>query len=816
MTLELIQGLLLAFALVVILMPPYIRMLRHFGFGEADPRGRAREPQVKGGTPTMGGLLIIGVVVTMFVVLRWPVGGRGHRPARDARVRRPARRGGRLPQCPHGRGDPRPPEAAVADGGRHRRGVADPEHLRAVRVPGAVRRRRDHRSLAVRRVRRLRDRRGSERREHHGRPRRPGGRDAGVRVRLVPDHRPAQRARAAQHGLPVRPDHRRACSGSCGSTSIRPRCSWATRGRWRSGATLAVIALITGQILVLPLIGLIFVVETASDIIQIGYFKLLRRQRVFRMSPIHHHFELGGWDEEKITLRFWIVGDPRRAAGRHAVPGLDQCAALSMTARRPAGHRCPDARRRARRRACGSAGHRARARPQRDLARTVPRRCRGAGDRLRRPTGRRSWRRRSSSWAIAAVSLRLGPEVEPAVDVGGCRPGHDLALDQPGLPDDGAAAACRGSAALVDARAAGDPAGPGPGQRVGSVPPPVPGTHGRGDRHQGQDHDRVPGRTRSWPRIRSTRPSSAATSACPWSSACRELTPDHRVVVRAVRAAAAHPLARDDGGGVHERDLGPSRPPRLAWTPTGASSAGWPSWWTRTARWSSTWRTRSSAATRGWARLPPSCTGTIGRCPGGWASWMAGSWPRPWSGCRSPGAGSRRPGRAAGSCRSTSSRIPGRHNVSNALAAIAVGLLFGVAPDAIRRAAAAFTGVEHRLESVALVDGVRFVNDSQGTQPDAVIAALRAFPPPIVLIAGGRDKGVDLDRACPAWSRRRRSRRCSSGRAARRWTSLFRGAGLGRTAHAGTMEDAVRHARTGSPGRRWPAGRRERSGHGRC
>ena len=88
--------------------------------------------------------------------------------------------------------------------------------------------------------------------------------------------------------------------------------------------------------------------------------------------------------------------------------------------------------------------------------------------------------------------------------------------------------------------------------------------------------------------------------------------------------------------------------------------------------------------------------------------------------------------------------IPGAHNVSNALAAISAALLFGVAPDAIRRAAAAFTGVEHRLEQVAVVDGVRFINDSQGTQPDAVIAALRSFPRPLVLIAGGRDKGVDL------------------------------------------------------------------------
>ena len=73
------------------------------------------------------------------------------------------------------------------------------------------------------------------------------------------------------------------------------------------GATLAVIALVTGQILVLPLIGLIFVVETMSVVIQVAYFKTTGGRRLFRMSPLHHHFELGGWDEEKITLRFWIV-----------------------------------------------------------------------------------------------------------------------------------------------------------------------------------------------------------------------------------------------------------------------------------------------------------------------------------------------------------------------------------------------------------------------------------------------------------------------------------------------------------------------------
>lgn len=73
------------------------------------------------------------------------------------------------------------------------------------------------------------------------------------------------------------------------------------------GATLAVTALIAGQILILPLIGIIFVAETASVILQIAFYRLTGGRRLFRMSPMHHHFELGGWDEEKITMRFWIV-----------------------------------------------------------------------------------------------------------------------------------------------------------------------------------------------------------------------------------------------------------------------------------------------------------------------------------------------------------------------------------------------------------------------------------------------------------------------------------------------------------------------------
>ncbi len=73
------------------------------------------------------------------------------------------------------------------------------------------------------------------------------------------------------------------------------------------GATLAVTALITGQVMLLPVIGLVFVLETVQDIAQILWFKWKGR-RLFRMAPLHHHFELSGWPEEKVTLRFWIVG----------------------------------------------------------------------------------------------------------------------------------------------------------------------------------------------------------------------------------------------------------------------------------------------------------------------------------------------------------------------------------------------------------------------------------------------------------------------------------------------------------------------------
>jgi phospho-N-acetylmuramoyl-pentapeptide-transferase len=73
------------------------------------------------------------------------------------------------------------------------------------------------------------------------------------------------------------------------------------------GATLAVVTLTTGFVLLLPVLGVVFVAEIGSVVIQVGSYKL-RGKRIFRRSPVHDHFELIGWPEEKVTIRFWLIG----------------------------------------------------------------------------------------------------------------------------------------------------------------------------------------------------------------------------------------------------------------------------------------------------------------------------------------------------------------------------------------------------------------------------------------------------------------------------------------------------------------------------
>jgi phospho-N-acetylmuramoyl-pentapeptide-transferase len=74
------------------------------------------------------------------------------------------------------------------------------------------------------------------------------------------------------------------------------------------GATLAVVALMTGHWILLPLIAIIPFSETLSIILQVIYFRLTGGRRIFKMTPLHHHFELSGWSETQVVQRFWLIG----------------------------------------------------------------------------------------------------------------------------------------------------------------------------------------------------------------------------------------------------------------------------------------------------------------------------------------------------------------------------------------------------------------------------------------------------------------------------------------------------------------------------
>ncbi len=306
MTIELIQGLLLAFAIVVIIMPGYIRLLRWAGFGKQIRDEGPDTHFVKQGTPTMGGLLVIVVVIGVFFLLRGgadastfaplaALAGVGMLGAFDDYLNARTGEGIRVRQKLIW-------QVVVAFVAAWQ--IQQTYAITALAVPfvGAV------------------------------------PIDPAVYVFFA-----AFAIVAASNGvnltdgldglaggtlifafvsfmiiallnIPQQPNLALLCALIIGGLlgflwfNVHPaQVFMGDSGSLSLGATLAVTALITGQILVLPLIGLIFVLEAASDIIQIAYFKVSGGKRIFRMAPLHHHFELGGWDEEKITLRFWIV-----------------------------------------------------------------------------------------------------------------------------------------------------------------------------------------------------------------------------------------------------------------------------------------------------------------------------------------------------------------------------------------------------------------------------------------------------------------------------------------------------------------------------
>jgi phospho-N-acetylmuramoyl-pentapeptide-transferase len=307
MSVELIQALLLAFAVVAILMPAYIRLLQFIGMGKQIRAEGPESHQAKAGTPTMGGLLVIAVVVALFYFLRgFP-------------------RAGAIP-----------PVATLllvgllgaADdylNARTGEGIRARHKMIWLVVVGAFAAYQIQSTYAI----------------------------TAVAVPFIGDVTvdpwlyiafAAFAIIAAANGVnitdgldglaggtlvfafvaylliallnePTQPQLAVLCALVVGGLlgflwfNVHPaQVIMGDSGSLALGATLAVTALITGQILVLPIIGLIFVIETGSVVLQIGYFKLTHGRRIFRMSPLHHHYELLGWDEEKITLRFWIVG----------------------------------------------------------------------------------------------------------------------------------------------------------------------------------------------------------------------------------------------------------------------------------------------------------------------------------------------------------------------------------------------------------------------------------------------------------------------------------------------------------------------------
>jgi len=304
---ELIQGLLLAFAVVVILMPAYIRFLRFAGMGKKIRVDGPESHLVKEGIPTMGGLLLIGVVLVLFYALRgFPqagaiaplatlllVGGLG---AVDDYLN--ARTG-------EGISARQKMLWLVVVSGIAAYQIQTTYAIDLVSVPfvgpvhvdpwlyilfGAFA------IIASANGVNITD--GLD------------GLSGGTLVFAFVAY-----LLIALLNEPTQPNLATLCALIVGALlgflwfNVHPaQVIMGDSGSLALGATLAVTALITGQILVLPIIGLIFVIETGSVVLQVAYFKATGGKRIFRMSPIHHHYELLGWDEEKITLRFWIVG----------------------------------------------------------------------------------------------------------------------------------------------------------------------------------------------------------------------------------------------------------------------------------------------------------------------------------------------------------------------------------------------------------------------------------------------------------------------------------------------------------------------------
>lgn len=153
-------------------------------------------------------------------------------------------------------------------------------------------------------------------------------------------------------------------------------------------------------------------------------------------------------------------------------------------------------------------------------------------------------------------------------------------------------------------------------------------------------------------------------------------------------------------------------------------------------------------------------------------------------------------------CAACEVAIPGSHNLENALAAALAAWLVGVSPHSIARVLRTFKGVPHRLEEVATIGGVTFINDSKGTNPEACIKALESCLQPKLLIAGGYDKGSSFD-ALALEIKKHVSYVILLGQVKNRLAEALLGVGYTAFEQADTLEEAVKCAyRAAKPGNR--------------
>jgi len=305
---DIIQGLLLAFAAIVILMPAYIRLLRFAGMGKQILEEGPDSHQVKRGTPTMGGLLLIGVVLGLFFFLRagLPPGGIiapiatlllvGGLGAFDDYLNAKTGEGISARQKMLWL-------IVVAAVAAYQ--IQSTYAIESIAVPfvGTVM---IHPALYIVFAAFAIIAAANGVNITDGLDGLAGGTLVFAFVAFV---------FVSLLNVPTQPNLGLLCALIVGALlgflwfNVHPaQVFMGDSGSLALGATLAVTALITGQILLLPIVGLVFVIETLSVIVQVAYFKATRGRRIFRMSPLHYHYELAGWDEEKITLRFWIVG----------------------------------------------------------------------------------------------------------------------------------------------------------------------------------------------------------------------------------------------------------------------------------------------------------------------------------------------------------------------------------------------------------------------------------------------------------------------------------------------------------------------------